>query len=360
MRPSSIVPATSTSTILALGLALGLAFGLSGCFDDPVPMSSTSVSETGDGDGDPSGDGDGDLSGDGDPATGDGDGDLSGDGDGDATTTEGGACELSCIPDPGPAWVGPIAVGEDSCADPYPEQVESLFADIDPGQPSCECACGDPQVTCSTNMSVIGYAANNCADGQGANNINPNQCYNTFSASHGLSLASPNASCGAGVVDENIPEPTFAVSRLGCGPGEFVEGSCEPGALCAPDPDGFDGGVCFWSEGDVGCPAGYPNKSLYVTGFDDTRACDESCSCSASGAQCRVSVTGFANDNCISAQGAIPVNSGEEECVAVSQVVQSIRPGSVNVIDEGTCSPGNVGTSGEVSETGQLTVCCSG
>ena len=349
-----------------LPLTLICALGLTGCFEDPVPNTTASTSDstgTGDGDGDPTttttGDGDGDPT-----TTGDGDGDpATGDGDGDPTTTGDMPCGVgfSCFIDPGPPWEGPFVVGDACAANSYGVELVGLFDGLEPGQPNCACQCGAPDVTCSNSMSVIGYAAGNCANGQGANNIGPNECYNTFAASHGLSLGNATATCGQGNVVEDIPEPTFDVSLLGCGLTEPAEGMCDPGSLCAPDPIEFEGGVCFSTPGDVTCPAGYPDKTVYATGYEDTRMCADSCSCSSTGATCRVSVTGYASDNCVSAQGAISVNSGDEECVAVSQAVQSIRPGNVVVQNAGACTPqGEVATSGEVVSTGQLTVCCTG
>jgi hypothetical protein len=64
------------------GAGLGLASLLIACTPEPAGTTSSTLAETGPGDGDPSGDGDGDPNGDGDPS-GDGDGDPSGDGDGD-------------------------------------------------------------------------------------------------------------------------------------------------------------------------------------------------------------------------------------------------------------------------------------
>jgi hypothetical protein len=146
-----------------------------------------------------------------------------------------------------------------------------------------------------------------------------------------------------------------------CGGFEPGPDACEAGAVCVPDPDAdANGGICYSSEGDVACPAGYPTKQLFFTGFEDTRDCPNSCSCSASGAVCTVSITGYASDNCVSAQGAKSTDSGGQVCAASSNVVQSIRPGNVTVKNAGTCSPGAANLSGDVETTGAVTVCCSG
>ena len=351
----------STSILLT-----ALTLNLGGCFDDPTPGTSASGTEatSGDGDGDPAtGDGDGDST----TTSGDGDGDetttTTGDGDGDATTT-GGACGAgsSCIVDPGPPWEGPFAVGDACSANSYGIELHELFMGFDPGDPNCACECGEPQVNCSTSMSVTGYSGTGCNNGQGSQGINEQQCYNTFAASHSLSLSNASAQCGPGDVVAEIPTPTFDVSLLGCAVSEPIDGGCEDNELCAPDPIEFQGGVCFSSPGDVTCPAGYPEKTVFATGFEDTRMCADECSCSATGATCQVSVTGFANANCSSGQGAIVVASGEQECVAANaQVVESIRPGNVTVQNAGACVPeGPIMFGGEAIETDPLTVCCTG
>jgi hypothetical protein len=72
-----------------------------------------------------------------------------------------------------------------------------------------------------------------------------------------------------------------------------------------------------------------------------------------------VSVTGYANQNCSSPQGAKTAESGGSTCAAVSNVVKSIKPGNVTVKTNGTCSPGNANLSGNVTETGATTICCT-
>lgn len=280
------------------------------------------------------------------------------------TETTGGVCEAgwTCLPEPGGAWSGPFALADaaDGCGGDFPDELEALFADLLPDEGSCECSCGEPDVTCSTGMDVIGYSQSQCVGPQGSMTVGENECYNTFSASHGLALDPANSSCAAGSVSADLPAPSFGSELVACG-GFGPGGSCDAGEQCVPEPGaGFEVGLCYSSEGDVTCPAGYPEKTLYFTTVEDTRSCPDSCTCTASEALCTVSVTGYASDNCGNPQGAKSVISGDENCVAASTAVQSIRPGSVTVQDAGSCSPGTAELSGEVATSGTLTVCCTG
>ncbi|GEM_PF-5817890 len=284
----------------------------------------------------------------------------------EATTDEGVPCGPghSCAPDPGPAWTGPVAIAttEDGCHQAFPDELTTAFTQFGPTISSCMCNCGDPDVSCSTNMSAIGYGGLNCVNGLGADNINQNQCFNTFSTSHGVSLSNASSTCADGLVNVEISAPILEGSIAACGGFEPGIGECEAGADCVPDPGpGFMGGLCYWSPGDVACPAGYPLKTLMFTEVEDTRSCPDTCACDASQPTCSVSITGYANFNCSSPQGAVVASSGSQACAATnSDLVRSIRPGNVSVSNAGSCSPEDLAVEGELAANNQVSVCCSG
>ncbi|PRQ05369.1 hypothetical protein ENSA5_03590 [Enhygromyxa salina] len=354
-------------TTWTLVLACSAAFTL-GCFVDPSDDVGSDTATTGDGDTATTGDGDGDTTttGDGDTTTtGDGDGDP---GDGDTTTTgDGDACGagFSCIPEPGPAWVGPVALADvdPGCAGAYPNEDQAMFAELLVGPGSCECSCGEAEVECSTNMSAIGYGQTGCSSAQGSHALGENECYNTFADSHGVSLGSASTNCADGMVTATLPDPNFGSAVVSCGGATPGSGTCDPGELCMPVPGpDFGSGICYSTEGDTACPAGYPDKTVYFTNIEDTRSCPDMCSCTGSGGSCSVSVTGFAGPNCVSAQGAVVVASGGEECAATnSDLVESIRPGNVSVESAGVCAPQDLpAPGGEVTLENAVTVCCRG
>lgn len=280
----------------------------------------------------------------------------------DSDTTDTGATPCGeghvCVPDPGGDWQGPVSVGGDGCSGDFPDEVAELFTGLEAGDASCECTCGQPSVTCSKNMSVVGYSQINCVGPQGAHNLSENQCYSTFGGSHEVTLAKASSSCATGSVTENIPDPSWADSAFACDGFTAGEGDCDDASdTCVPNPSAGD--ICYWQDGDHECPDGFGTKTLYYTGVDDTRACPGTCSCSATEPICKVSITGFANSNCTSGQGAKTAFSGGGVCAASnSQVVKSIRPGTVVVDDAGSCTPGNANLNGEVEGTGATTVCC--
>lgn len=254
-------------------------------------------------------------------------------------------------------WDGPmvLADGAEECGDLYSTDEGQLFSGLQGGDASCECNCGNPTVSCSESMNYIGYSGLNCVNGQGQVPIAENECENTFSASHAVSLGSATTTCGDGAVVADIDEPTWGETVRLCAADE-LGGMCDDGG-CFPDPSGA---VCISREGDHDCPAGFDDKTSLYSGYDDGRECPDSCSCTGGGGSCTVSVTGYASTNCSSPSGAKSVDSGGNTCVATnSAAVKSIRPGNVSVKNGGTCTPGAAALGGSLDETGQTTVCCA-
>jgi hypothetical protein len=250
---------------------------------------------------------------------------------------------------------------DSGCGGPFPETTGEFFGDLQVGPSACECECGEATPVCSDQMNVIGYSGINCVTGEGQHDITENECYNTFSASHGLSLAPADTQCQGGTVTPSFPAPQWGVSLAACG--GFTEGpaTCGPDEICVPKPTGdLQTELCYVQEGNRSCPADFPTKFLMYMEFEDTRVCPPDCDCNGSGSYCHVEVVGFANPNCASPQGSIDVDSGGEECVAAnSSVVESIRPGNVSPAANGTCDPAPTNMGGDVAEVGATTVCCA-
>jgi hypothetical protein len=268
----------------------------------------------------------------------------------------------SCVPDPGAAWTGPIALADSAtgCSGAFPDEAATLFEGLDAGTASCDCTCIATAV-CSTQMNVVGFSGVDCVGPQGQQSISELVCYNSISDSHSVTLGAATTSCGAGTVTENIPAPMWSQSVSACDGFAPGDGACDPGETCMPTPGaGFEAGLCYSQVGDHRCPADFPNKTLFYTTFSDTRECASTCSCLGSGASCSVSVTGYAMSSCVSPQGAKTVFSGGETCVATdTNAVRSILPGAVVVQDDGTCTPGALNPTGTVTEEGATTVCCN-
>jgi hypothetical protein len=188
------------------------------------------------------------------------------------------------------------------------------------------------------------------------------QCWNrNGTEDYNLSLAAASATCAAGSVTANLPSPTWAQSLSACG-GEPIDAACaEPTDTCVPQPaNPFAEGVCVVRSGDMECPAGYPNKSVYHRMFEDTRDCPDVCSCTATGATCSVDVQRHNALGCNSFNPTtVNVESGVGQvCVVSGATIQSAEIQSVQVDDAGACTPGAASLTGEATPSDPVTVCC--
>lgn len=269
----------------------------------------------------------------------------------------------SCVSSPGGDWMGPFAVinSDIGCEGAFPDEAVELFQGFNAGTASCSCTCGAATAVCPTLIRATGWALADCSDGQGQHSVAENQCYNTFSASHSVRLATATTSCSPGSVTADLPTPTFARSVDVCGGFSAAAGECEAGQTCVPKPSSnFEAGICYIQQGDHACPAGFSNRILSYTGFSDTRACGGACGCQGSGAVCSVNVNRYTGTNCTNAQDVVNIDSGSNSCIVPdSGDVKSIRPNDVQVESDGTCTPGGTGVIGTVQGEGATTVCCS-
>ena len=272
------------------------------------------------------------------------------------------SAEGICVGNPGGNWMGPFALIKSSigCEGAFPESVRTLFQGFQPGTASCECTCGAATAVCSTVIQATGYAMLDCSLAQGVHTLSERQCYNTFSASHSVRLWPASTSCGAGTVTATLPTPTFLRALDVCGSFTAEAGECDAGLTCVPKPgSSFEAGLCYVQEGDHACPTDFPNKTLSYSGFTDTRACAGSCACQASGASCSVSVNRYTGTNCSNPRDVVVVRSSEDSCVVTdSNDVKSIRPGDVEVVSNGTCTPAGINVAGTVTRDDATTVCC--
>ncbi len=270
----------------------------------------------------------------------------------------------TCVADPGPAWTGPVALASSAlgCTEGFPDEAETLLDGIQPSASACACTCGSATAICSTFMRVTGYQFDACVNAQGQVTVTENQCYNKdFSASLSLSLASASTSCGPGTVTAGLPAPTWSTTVRACDGFTPGAGACDPGQTCVPRPgDAFEAALCYLQDGSHACPSGFPNKTLYYTGFTDSRTCPSTCTCQGSGASCMVDVEQHGFVECFMHNASVTVFSGQDTCVTNNpENVGSIIPRDVTVDSNGFCSPPTLSVSGGVSPTDATTLCCN-
>src|SRR5690606_33973824 len=77
-------------------------------------------------------------------------------------TTDGVQCEGVCVSPVPDGWTGPVALWTDdpggsapACLGAYPQNAGSFFADLDPGEATCDCDCTDATgIACTTAASL--------------------------------------------------------------------------------------------------------------------------------------------------------------------------------------------------------------
>jgi hypothetical protein len=174
-------------------------------------------------------------------------------------------------------------------------------------------------------------------------------------------------SCEA-TATEVIPTPTWTASVRTCF--RTSGGSCGTslGQVCSPrTPTSALAGPCVARPGDETCPTQYPNKTLYYDGqYEDDRACGEcecgaptggACSCAEDGG-CTVEVSN--GTVCGAERTNLPANGQSCGALTASATGTSAQLTQALVSESGTCEPTPGSSSGEVTPTGPVTVCCRG
>ncbi len=283
------------------------------------------------------------------------------------TTDAGLRCEgdYVCLDEPGAPWTGPVALVDSStgCGDAFPDQAMALFEGLQPALDSCGCEClGTPFGSCNPQIEVTGYALSQCRSPQGSAAVALGACFDAPLESYAVRLGPAAVNCGVGMVSGEPFEATWERELCACGGFAEGPGSCDSGQSCVPRPGfGFFAGHCYLREGDRVCPGDFPNKSLFYTGLVDTRQCPDTCRCQGSGAQCSLLVRRYAMPACVGDPFALEqVLSGTgENCVVPVGSAASIQPLLLQVVEDGTCGPEDIGAVGELREDGQTTVCCT-
>lgn len=275
-------------------------------------------------------------------------------------------CEIPC-PDvthvcapPVAGWTGPLALVDSAigCGEPFPQMQLEVHDGLRAAAASCDCSCGTPNVTCPTRVDFTGASEATCQILEAGTSAMTNVCAEAGTYTQVRLQGSTTATCAAGSVAPEIPEPTWDTDLTACdGFGEA--GTCVGDAVCVPSPivPFEQGHICVVHVGDTGCPAGYPNRRLHHANFDDGRDCPSTCSCAASGSVCRNNVQRYTSRDCTTGvQGAVTIRTGNSSCQG--STINSFKPGSFIVDVQGTCTATDPAPTGSVDEVEPYTICC--
>jgi hypothetical protein len=293
---------------------------------------------------------------------------------GDSTTAAGPACPSThrCVADVPEGWEGPgmaIWAGSEEdppeCDDLYPDDGAAGFQDLVAPQASCGCDCADAVGAACDTSTTLRYwgTADECNVGS------PTQftlfgviCNNLPSAFPGnaywqVGLIEASGGECEPIAEVMVEDPNWETQVKSCAGAELLDGLCEVGEVCAPEPEVVGAELCIWRTGEHACPEGYGNPATVYEAVVDARGC-QPCSCGDPVGVCdEARVTVFENFNC-----GVPlanIFAADEECKAGTGV--TARAAILDTGDPSTfCAPSDPAPVGEATGGDPTTVCCAG
>jgi hypothetical protein len=280
-------------------------------------------------------------------------------------------CDGTCVAAAPEGWNGPVTLASAadqpaSCADAeYGQEVAAGYAGVVASDATCDCDCdvGEPAV-CDDAVLLAAHSDSDCGDipfgipvELGCTDIaNENGPYYSWEA------GAVGGECEA-LPAVMVPQLGYTGHLAACGTEASAAGACEDDGECVPTP-ADDAALCWWSDGDVACPASLTGvrEVMYSAAPTDTRGC-ETCTCGAPETSCDapgVFLVG-ANNSCILSATSPPyVFLDAGECEAYNSNVQSVfwsTPGTAYTVCD---SPSDPDPTGDVVPQGPITVCCAG
>lgn len=267
------------------------------------------------------------------------------------------APELSCVPLPD-GWealydVSLIPYEEESSPCASGEAPEVLFADpVGPFDCTCSCVdggCSKPSISCwpgsKTCEGTEVDLTNLLADGE---------CHkpNKLNASSlSCKIKEPATPC---VLPEAPQGEPLWKSRVGICKSTAVAG-CGEGEVCSGQPP-LNQARCIRKSGEEQCPSGpFSARHVAYFGAEDQRSCPD---CACGDATCEGwSFTVFDNNTCSS---KAKVTLGQNVCKDVTDLLDWFKWSMKSTPPElqGTCTPMETESNGEVMGTGAVTLCC--
>lgn len=243
-----------------------------------------------------------------------------------------------CVPEVPEEWDGPLVLGPQAdCPAEYPTAGPDLFDGLDPDTHSCNCVCGVSTVECQLHLENSGEQF--IPDGTCNSPPEEDECIS----------ADAVGICTEQLIEQPA-EPSWNTSVTACG-------GATPGNICGDDGSCFDnsaGPICIQRAGEHECPGDFTERTLLFDGYEDTRSCT-ACNCNATGQACEARIevcsVGLYEVDLQSGEGCEQLSTGDGDGV-------DLLSSSITAV--GQCNPSaGAGTlSGDITEGGQVTVCC--
>jgi hypothetical protein len=150
-----------------------------------------------------------------------------------------------------------------------------------------------------------------------------------------------------------MPEVKWSARVAGCEAVAAQRAGCEAGRVCVAKPSG-DAKLCVYREDEHDCPAEmYTQRKVYYRDVDDSRSCS---ACTCDGPDCKYTWSVFNATDTSCASPIIKLTSAGQ-CVQVNPSADKLRVGAT-IEGDGACTPGGGASSGGVSGSKPVTVCC--
>lgn len=223
------------------------------------------------------------------------------------TCGDGGVC-IPAIPE---GWSGPVATRTVDIDDDIPPcggdsytdlQVSDALSGLAGADFECSCACDSDSLGCAGEATLqisdypppIPAGLSPCTD--------PSYVYEeTIPSSAPQAVTIPMENLRGMILDDTAPgelvggcqpEATevatpagFESRTVACGTFDARAEGCGDG-LCVPLPTApYDSPVCIWAEGDLECPAGFADRTVYSSDYTDNRGCS-ACTCGSPVGEC--------------------------------------------------------------------------
>jgi hypothetical protein len=301
----------------------------------------------------------------------------------------GASCDGVCVPlAPGGlgwstqafvGWRGPAnMLSSYSCPANAPVYGGPWYADPDQSLACPACSCAAPKGSCGLPDTMTANASSCMMATDGGVPFDPPSAWDGGCTSNDA-IADPMCDGGPcsitvaaitpteipcapsqGVISEIV---TWQTAAFTCN-GQTNSGACpSAGDVCAPiAPAGF--AMCVSRPGDepdIGCPIGYPARSVLYLGADDERSCTP-CECgNPQGSTCEVLVSFYADSLCTESAevGAVKATSAGPMCVDIpaGSPIGSKSAGPTSYT-AGSCQPSGGEETGSVEPKEPFTFCC--
>lgn len=247
-----------------------------------------------------------------------------------------------CVPALPAGWSGPVVVAEDptdppTCPTGYPATSFVTQRDLVAAPANCNCGCVVDSAQCtlfSENTDSLYSPAGICDDAP-----SDDDCLS----------AVLDGTCESNSSDALPPLSWETQARLceGAAPGNTCDGG-----TCFATAAEF-GPVCIFQSGDLICPEGFPDGTVYFGNASDARGCAP-CECTVAGGQCEIEIevcsVGFINRTLTSggAPYCLPSPGDGDDVTFLTQAITS----------QPACTPSAGTPTGDAAPESPVTVCC--